>query len=129
MAALLAFIVKLEGRDLGSIALRRPSGKDIQWAILFWAISTVLSGGLHQLLPPPAPRGMDSVLELSLPVIVALILTTAITEEIPFLGYSIERFKELTGRLYVWRGNLWACMMMHLLGNALLLIPALGLAD
>lgn len=166
VAALLVFIVKLEGRDLGSIALRRPSGRDIQWSILFWAISTVVSGGLHQFLPPPPSTGLDSVLQLSLPVIVALILTTAITEEILFRGYSIERFKELTGRLYVavpvsfglfvlphvlffgpqwllyhglgvvllyvlyvWRRNLWACMIMHLLGNALLLIPALGLAD
>jgi uncharacterized protein len=29
--------------------------------------------------------------------------------------------------LYVWRRNLWANMLMHLLGNALILLPALGL--
>jgi membrane protease YdiL (CAAX protease family) len=105
------------------------------------------------------------LLEYSLPVIVALILTTATTEEILFRGYVIERLEELTGRLwlavgfsfvvfviphivffgplwlltnganvvllymlYVWRRNLIACMIMHLLGNSLLLIPALGLA-
>ncbi|MGI6083643.1 MAG: CPBP family intramembrane glutamic endopeptidase [Limnochordia bacterium] len=30
--------------------------------------------------------------------------------------------------LYLWRRNLWACMLMHLLGNALLLLPATGIA-
>lgn len=166
VAVLLVFILKAEGRDLGSIALRRPSGKDLQWAMTFWAVSTVASGMLHQLLPPPPSTGMDTVLQLSLPVIVALIFTTAITEEVLFRGYSIERLSELTGHrslavalsfglfllphvaffgpqwllyhgtsvvllyvLYVWRRNLWACMIMHLLGNSLLLIPALGLAD
>jgi membrane protease YdiL (CAAX protease family) len=166
VAVLLVFILKVEGRGLHSISLRRPSGKDIQCAILFWAISTVVSGRLHQLLPPPPSTGLDTVLELSLPIIIALIFTTAITEEILFRGYSIERLRELTGRLslavalsfglfvlphvvffgpqwliyhglgvvllyvlYLWRRNLWACMIMHLLGNALLLIPALGLAD
>lgn len=166
VAVLLVFILAVERRGLESISLRRPSSKDIQWACLFWAISTVVSGGLHQLLPPPPSTGLDTVLQLSLPVIVALILTTAITEEILFRGYSIERLRELTGQLslavaisfglfvlphvvffgpqwllyhglgvvllyvlYLWRRNLWACMMMHLLGNALLLIPALGLAD
>lgn len=166
VVVLLVFVIKVERRELGSIALRRPSGRDIQWAIIFWAVSTVASGMLHQLLPPPPSTGLDTVLQLSLPVIVALILTTAVTEEILFRGYSIERLRELTGYLsvavavsfglfvlphvlffgpqwllyhglgavllyvlYIWRRNLWACMILHLLGNSLLLIPALGLAD
>jgi len=29
--------------------------------------------------------------------------------------------------LYVWRKNLWACMLLHLLGNLMILFPALGL--
>jgi membrane protease YdiL (CAAX protease family) len=29
--------------------------------------------------------------------------------------------------LYVWRRNLWACMTMHFLGNAPILLPATGL--
>jgi membrane protease YdiL (CAAX protease family) len=31
--------------------------------------------------------------------------------------------------LYLWRRNLWACMLMHLLGNALLLLPATGIVS
>ncbi|GAB3027150.1 hypothetical protein GCM10025298_14360 [Natronobiforma cellulositropha] len=113
----------------------------------------------------PSPEGTETIVALSLPIIVALILTTATTEEILFRGYVIERLEELTGRLwlavgfsfvvfliphvtffgplwlvtnganvvllyvlYVWRRNLVACMIMHLLGNSLLLVPALGLA-
>jgi membrane protease YdiL (CAAX protease family) len=30
--------------------------------------------------------------------------------------------------LYLWRRNLWTCMLMHFLGNAMILVPALGLA-
>jgi membrane protease YdiL (CAAX protease family) len=100
-----------------------------------------------------------------LPVIIAIILTAAVTEEILFRGYPIERLRELTGKawiavlasfiifiiphisffglewllyhgigtvliyvLYVWRKNLLACMLLHFLGNAPILIPALGLA-
>ncbi len=166
VALLLAFVVGVERRPLASIALRRPSAQDIQWALVFWAVATVTTGALHSIAPPPSSAGLATVLRLSLPVIVALIVTTAITEEVLYRGYSIERLRELTGRLwlaipisfalfvwphvaffgphwllyhgltpvliyalYVWRRNLWACMLMHLLGNAMLLIPALGLAD
>lgn len=31
--------------------------------------------------------------------------------------------------LYLWRRNLWACMVLHGLGNAMILLPALGLVD
>ena len=106
------------------------------------------------------------VLAMPLPALIALIITTAVTEEILFRGYPVERLGRLTGSiwlgaalslglfvlphlsffgpqwllyqgaavvmayvLYVWRRNLFACMLMHFLGNAMLLIPALGLAD
>lgn len=105
---------------------------------------------------------MAVILALPLPVLIAIILTTSITEEILFRGYPIERLRVLTGHLwigvtismvlflishllffgpqwllyqgvglllfyvlYVWRRSLAACMVMHLLGNSLLLIPAL----
>lgn len=165
VAILVAFILYAERRGLASIAMRRPTAKDIQWALVFWGLATVTNGALHSIAPPPPSEGLDTVLKLSLPVIVALIVTTAVTEEVLYRGYSIERLRELTGHLwlavtisfalfvwphvvffgpqwllyhgltpvliyvlYVWRRNLWACMLMHLFGNAMLLIPALGLA-
>lgn len=36
---LLAFILKVEGRRLESIALKRPGWKDIQWAVIFLGAS------------------------------------------------------------------------------------------
>jgi membrane protease YdiL (CAAX protease family) len=161
---LLVYVFRVEGRGLSSILLIRPNRKDVRWAVTFGIIGIVAQIVLSTLLNPPAGN-TETLLEYSLPVIVALILTTATTEEILFRGYVIERLEELTGRLwlavgfsfvvfviphivffgplwlltnganvvllymlYVWRRNLIACMIMHLLGNSLLLIPALGLA-
>jgi uncharacterized protein len=162
---LLIFILRVEKRGFDSIALTRPSAKDIQWAITFWGIATGASWMVAMLRPLPQSEGLGTILELSLPVLIALILTTSITEEILYRGYPIERLQQITGSvalavsfsfilfvlphitffgpqwilshgvtvvllyvLYVWRRNLWACMIMHLLGNALVLIPATGIA-
>ncbi|QOC22919.1 CPBP family intramembrane metalloprotease [Wenzhouxiangella sp. AB-CW3] len=163
---LFVFMFTVETRPLSSISFRRPNAGDIQWALIFWGVSTGFSGFLHSVHPPPPSEGMDIMLSLSLPVLVAIILTTSISEEILFRGYSVERLTELTRTpwlaivvsmflfvtphivffgsqwltyhgltvaliyvLYVWRRNIWACMLMHLLGNAMILIPALGLAS
>ena len=165
-AALLAFILTVERRNLASIALRRPKWQDIAWAIVFWIVATVASSLLNAVLPIAGTSGFTTIMALPLPVIVAIVLTTATTEEILFRGYPVERLSELTGSaalgvgisfivfllphvgffgptwlvtngtsvvllyvLYVWRRNLWACMTMHLLGNALLLLPATGLVE
>lgn len=162
---LLAYMFRVEGRGLDSILLTRPDRRDVLLAIGFGLVGIIIQMATTTVLNPPTGN-IDTILGYSLPVIVALILTTAITEEILFRGYAIERLEELTGRLwaavgfsfvvfvaphilffgplwlitnglnvvllyvlYVWRRNLVACMLMHLLGNSLLLIPALGLAS
>lgn len=161
---LLAFVRRVEDRALASIRLARPTARDVGWAVLFGVTGIVVQMAVTVLFEPPSGN-LGSLLELSLPVIVALVLTTAVTEEVLFRGYVIERLAELTGRLwpavvfsllvfvvphvgffgpswlltngpgvallyvlYVWRRNLVACMVMHLVGNSLLLVPALGLA-
>lgn len=164
VAALFAFIFKVERRSLGSIGLKKPGIQDALWAITFWLIATAISGMVHAWLPPAPSDGAKTILALSLPILVFLIFTTSITEEILFRGYAVERLRELTGQmwvavaisaalfvlphilffgphwllyqgvnvllvyvLYVWRRNLWACMLLHFLGNAMILFPALGL--
>lgn len=144
--------------------MSRPDRRDVSWAVLFGLAGVVAQMVLSSLLDPPS-GGAETLLSYSLPVIVALVLTTATTEEVRFRGYPIERLEELTGRswlavgfsfvvfviphlaffgptwlvtngttvvslyaLYVWRRNLLACMVVNLIGNALLLVPALGLA-
>lgn len=160
---LLTYIFRVENRGLDSILLTRPNRKDLRWAVVFGVTGLVVQMVVSTILD--SPGNTETLLAYSLPVIVALILTTATTEEILFRGYAIERLEELTGRLwlavgfsfvvfviphvvffgplwlltnganvaflyvlYVWRRNLVACMIMHLIGNSLLLIPALGLA-
>jgi len=162
VAALGAIIFFAERQDLSSIGLRRPTWQDVKWGGIFWGISSLASTGIQAIYPPPPSEGLGLVLSLPIPVLIALILTTSITEEILFRGYPIERLRVLTGHmwigvavsmvlftlphlvffgpqwllyqgaglaliyiLYVWRRSLAACMVMHLLGNSLLLIPAL----
>ncbi|TVS11105.1 MAG: CPBP family intramembrane metalloprotease [Wenzhouxiangella sp.] len=161
---LFAFIFLVERRGLQSISLKRPSGRDIQWAVVFWFVSVAVSWLVHMWFPPPPSDGLEIILALSIPVLLLVVITTSVTEEIFYRGYSIERLTELSGSLmlatgisfilfliphvaffgphwilyqgvsvvllyvlYVWRRNLWACILMHLLGNLMILFPALGL--
>lgn len=161
---LLAYIIYVERQRLASILLVKPKKKDIEWAFWFWGIATSASWLATVLFPPAPNQGTNELLSYSIPVILGIIITAAITEEILFRGYVIERLKKLTGMtwlavsvsfiifilphitffgpewllyhgigtimiyvLYVWRKNLYACMVLHLLGNLPILLPALGL--
>lgn len=162
VGALGILILMVERQDFASIGLRRPTWRDLQWGAIFWGVSSLASTALQVAFPPPPSDGMAAILALPIPLLIAIILTTSITEEILFRGYPIERLRVLTGHLwvgvaismalfalphllffgpqwllyqgvglilfyilYVWRRSLAACMVMHLLGNSLLLIPAL----
>lgn len=158
------FILRVERRSLRSIGLVKPGGKDLLWALVFWIITVAVSGFVHSWFPPAESNGLDAMLALSVPVLVLILITVSITEEICYRGYAIERLSELTGSLgvavaisfilfliphilffgphwllyqgvgvvllyilYVWRRNLYACMLLHFLGNGMILFPALGL--
>lgn len=162
VAALFVLILRVERTTLASIGLRRPTWQDVQWGAIFWGLSSLISTGIQAIYPLPPSAGLDLLLALPIPVLIALILTTSISEEILFRGYPIERLRVLTGHiwlgvlasftlfvlphliffgpqwllyqgvgavlfyvLYLWRRSLMACIVMHLLGNSLLLIPAL----
>lgn len=163
---LTAFIIGVERRSLASILLGRPQAKDLAWAGLFWVIATAWNWTMNIVVAPEAQNeGLQTIIRLPASVLLGMIVTTAVTEEILYKGYPIERVGELTGNrwlgaafslivfvlphvsffgvqwllyhgagtilayvLYMWRRNLWACIFMHFLGNAPLLVPALGLA-
>lgn len=163
---LLGYIVCVERQRLASIFLVKPKEKDIEWAFWFWGIAMGVSWLASILFPPEANQGTAQLLNYPLIVLIGIIVTTAVTEEILFRGYPIERLKVLTGKawlavatsfiifilphitffgpewllyhgigtvmiyvLYVWRKNLYACMLLHLLVNIPILLPALGLID
>jgi uncharacterized protein len=162
VALLVIYIVWIERRQLASILLTRPTQKDVEWAFYFWGIAMTFSWLVSIILPPPPNQGIETLVALPIPVLILLIFTAAITEEILYRGYPIERLRELTGNkwlavlisfvifilphitffglqwllyqgigtimiyiLYVWRRNLWACILLHFLVNAPILIPAL----
>ena len=166
VALLTAYIIAIEGKNLASILLVRPKAKDLAWAFIFWVIATGWNWTMNIMVAPQAQNeGLGTIINLPIPVIIGMIFTTAITEEILYRGYPIERLGELTGNkwigvafslivfllphinffgvqwllyhgvgtiltyvLYMWRRNLWACILMHFLGNAPLLLPALGMS-
>ena len=161
-AILAGFVLAIERRSLASIGLKQPTGADLTWAMVFAGFSLVTSSLVAGFLPPASSSGMAVLLALPLPVIVAIVLTTATTEEVLFRGYPVERLGEALGNiwygvafslvlftlphvlffgptwllqqgvgvllaygLYVWRRNLFASMLMHLIGNAPLIYLAM----
>ncbi len=164
--ALIGFILLVERRGFASIGIRRPGGQDLIWAMVFAGAGLVASALVSTLVSTSGSAGMAMLMALPLPVIVAIVFTTAITEEVLFRGYPVERLGEAGGSiwigaaaslvlfvtphivffgpawlaqqgvgvllaywLYVWRRNLIASMLMHFIGNAPLILLALGTSD
>lgn len=162
----LGFIFLVERRSLESIGLLRPTVTDILWALVFWIAGFLVTSVVHSLYPPPPSPGLDVMLGLSIPVLLSVVVTASITEEVIYRGYMIERLRDLTGyiwggaavsfvlfliphviffgpmwilyhsyttlliyALYLWRRNLWICILLHLLSNMLIMLPALGIAQ
>lgn len=165
---LLAVVVWGERRPLSSIGLERPAYRDLAAGIAGFVlgVATFLVTGriVESLGLTSTASGIADVATLPVATVVAIALTAAITEEILFRGYPIERLAEITGSvwigagitfavftgahvpfwgiggalqigvwtlvvtfLYVWRRNLVACMLMHVLNNlfAYVALPAL----
>lgn len=101
VAALLTFVLLVERRSVSSILIKRPNGKDIETALFYWGIAMAWSWLAMTLLPPEQDSGTASLVALSIPVLLGMIITTAITEEILFRGYPIERINEFTSTAWI----------------------------
>lgn len=101
VGALVALVLFVERRSLASILIKRPIGKDIETALFYWGIAMAWSWLAMTLVPPEQDAGTAALVALSIPVLLAMIVTTAITEEILFRGYPIERINELTATAWV----------------------------
>ncbi|GAD34520.1 putative cetyltransferase [Microbacterium sp. TS-1] len=101
-ALVLAWVFGVERRGLSSLRFVRPTGKDLEWALIFFGGAMAWSW-LAQLIRPQNAPGTGSATIAALPilVVVAMILSAAICEEILFRGYPLERLTELTGRRWV----------------------------
>lgn len=162
VALLLVYIRSFERLPLASVLLTRPSARDLEWALYFFGSVMVYAWLIRLIRPQAANTGVETISALPILGVVALIFTAAITEEILYRGYPIERLATLTGHrwigvvvslalfvishliffspdwllyqgpgtlaiyaLYLWRRNLYACMLTHLLINAPILIPTI----
>jgi uncharacterized protein len=101
VGALLGLVVLIERRTLASILIKLPSAKDIRTALLFWGIAMAWSWLAMMLWPLEGDTGTATLVALSIPVLLAMIVTAAITEEILFRGYPIERINELTSSKWI----------------------------
>ncbi|HSK90572.1 MAG TPA: CPBP family intramembrane glutamic endopeptidase [Euzebyales bacterium] len=158
--ALVAYILRVERRSLRSILLRTPGVKDVEWAFYAFGIAMTYSWLVGMVRPQTGNEGVETITAMPFLAVCALVVTTAITEEVLYRGYPIQRLSELTHRrwlgtmisvavfvlphltffgaewllyqgfgtillygLYLWRSNLWVCMLFHGLTNAPILIP------
>ena len=100
---LLALILFWERQSLGSIGMRKMSGRD-----LLWSIGGFIIGIASFLLTMPiinafglesTSSGITQLAQVPVALRIAVVVTAGVTEEILFRGYPIERLSSLTGRL------------------------------
>ena len=100
---IIAIVLLWEKRDLSSIGFKEVNGKTILQAVLFGIGAVVLGvltlGIFYSVLGLEEPKTLSNVKELPLIVKLLTITTAAVTEEIFYRGYAIERIKELSGNL------------------------------
>lgn len=158
---LLGYVFLVERAGLASLLMTHPNQADLEWALYFFGAVMAYSWVASLIREQPLNEGTETIAAMPVLAVIALVITTGITEEILFRGYPIERLTTLTGRrwigatvsimifvaphlvffspdwllyqgfgtaaiyaLYLWRRNLYACMLLHVLINAPILIPA-----
>lgn len=99
VALLLAWVRGVERRDLDSLRIVRPTGRDLESALVLFG-PAMLWSWLGSLVLPPVDgpgRGSAEIVALPLLAVVAMVLTAAVFEEVLFRGYPLERLTELLG--------------------------------
>ena len=97
VGTLLLYVTRVEDRPLRSIGIRRPNGRLVLKAaglgvvLLFLTIVAASVGNSGD-----EAEGTERLADLSLGFRILLIIVVAVTEEIYFRGYPIERAEEAT---------------------------------
>lgn len=98
---LLAYVLIVERRSLASLGLRRPRGKDLEWALILFGIVMAWQWVVRTFFPPADDPGTATISALPIVAVIGMIFSSAIFEEILYRGYPIERLAELTGRRWL----------------------------
>jgi membrane protease YdiL (CAAX protease family) len=100
-AVIVAVIVRVEQRSLSSIGLTRPGWGDVGAAVLVFVLGAVSYPFTTPLLDSlgfnTTVGGIEQLAAYPLLFVLALALTAAVTEEILYRGFPIERIAERTG--------------------------------
>jgi membrane protease YdiL (CAAX protease family) len=100
---LLGIVLLWERERLSSIGIRRMNRQDVLWAFVGFLIAGALISGTIPLLKAlgigTTEAGVRRLGEFSFALRILIVLTAAITEEIQYRGYPIERLYKLTGSL------------------------------
>jgi membrane protease YdiL (CAAX protease family) len=101
VAAILLYVVRVERRSLSSIGFRAFGLQDAVIAILAGTLILALVAGIYFGVFPALHwnenRQVNSVMALPYWLNVLIVVRAAVSEEILFRGYPIERLQELTG--------------------------------
>lgn len=94
---LIVLVIVGERRGLASMLLTRPSGKDLEWALIAFGCSMAWSWLASLLWPEETSDGTQQIVSLGVIGVLVMIVTAAVTEEIVYRGYLAERLGTLTG--------------------------------
>lgn len=105
-AGLLALVLGWERRGVESVGFRRVSGRmallGLAAGVGITVVGLVATGAYAALSGAGRPpEGLGTLAALSWPHRIFLVVTAAVTEELLYRGYAIERLLELTGRLWL----------------------------
>lgn len=93
VALLALYVWRVERLGQASLRLVRPTERDLEWAgwIGGAAVLWHWAGAQFLTVPPGSSTGGETLVTLGPAVALALVLTTAVTEEILWRGYVVER--------------------------------------
>lgn len=101
VSLLLGYVLFIERRPLASLGLRRPRGKDLEWALYLFGFYMAWQWVVLTFWPAAEDSGTASITSLPVAAVVGMIVSAAVCEEILYRGYPIERLSELTRRPWI----------------------------
>ncbi|MCQ1949095.1 CPBP family intramembrane metalloprotease [Arthrobacter sp. zg-Y859] len=101
VGGLAVYVAAVERRRPASIGMRKPQGKDLEWALYLFGVYMAWQWLIRAVLPPTADTGTAVIAALPVTAVLGMIVSAAVFEEILYRGYPIERLSELTGRRWL----------------------------
>lgn len=101
VAAILLYVVRIERRPLTSIGLRKPGGRDILAALATGVLMLAVLAVMYLVVLPALhwdeAQQLQTLTVLPFWLRFISVVRAAVSEEVLFRGYALERVQELTG--------------------------------